>query len=92
MFAIFPFCVLLGMLHQADASMITIPPRATIPTPTIKGQNEGGIFAVNPTTKGQIGINPVESDLGDPDTYIGSIYGTDTQYITLQETSTKVEL
>ncbi|KAF7871778.1 hypothetical protein EAF04_003885 [Stromatinia cepivora] len=46
--------------------------------------------AIVPTSTGQIGINPVESDLGDADTYIGAIYGTDTQYIFLvNETSTQ---
>ncbi|KAB8299308.1 hypothetical protein EYC80_001383 [Monilinia laxa] len=46
--------------------------------------------AIAPTGSGQIGINPVESDLGDTDTYIGAIYGTDTQYIILaNKTSTQ---
>ncbi len=45
-----------------------------------------------PTVKGQIGVNPVESDLGDPDTYLGEIYGTDTLYITPVETGTAVRL
>jgi len=59
---------------QKDAPLTA---RAT-PTINIRGQN-----AINPTTSGQIGVNPVQSDLGDPDTYIGEIYGTDTQYITI---------
>ena len=37
-------------------------------------------------------INPVESDLGDPSTYLGTIYGTDTQYITVDTATTKVGL
>ena len=43
-----------------------------------------------PTSAGQIGVNPVESDLGNPETYIGAIYGTDTLYITPVDTGTKV--
>lgn len=43
-----------------------------------------------PTAPGQIGINPVESDLGDPITYLGEIYGSDTLYITQVETGTQV--
>lgn len=42
-----------------------------------------GIKAIVPSTSGQIGINPVINDLGDPSTYIGQIIGVDTQWITL---------
>lgn len=55
-------------------------------TPTLKGP---GIFAIVPTTAGQIGVNPV-SDLGPAYTYVGEVYGTDTRYITVIETQTKV--
>jgi len=48
------------------------------------------INAIVPTTTGQIGVNPVESDLGNLSTYVGSIYGTDTKYITVDSWSTKV--
>ncbi len=46
--------------------------------------------AIVPTASGQIGVNPVESDLGNPTTYVGQIYGTDTQYITQTSSTTKV--
>jgi hypothetical protein len=60
-------------------------------TPTIHVRGEEAII---PTTSGQIGINPVESDLGNAETYIGEIYGTDTQYITVDpdQGTTKVSL
>ena len=67
--------------------MITSRPTAT---PTIKARIGPKIDAIVPTTAGQIGINPVESVLGDPDTYLGTIYGTDTQYITIDAATTKV--
>jgi hypothetical protein len=37
-------------------------------------------------------INPVESDLGNPETYLGEIYGSDTLYITPTETGTAVSI
>jgi hypothetical protein len=85
-------CILLGMLHHGDTSIITNSPRAALVTPAINGRNDGALLAINPTTVDKIGINPIESDLADSDTYIRSVYGTETHYITPQETSTKVEL
>lgn len=82
-------CILSIVSHGTPARILTSP-RSVQATPTINPRGDFQIDAVVPTTKGQIGINPIESDLGDPETYIGSIYGTDTQYITLQDTTTKV--
>ena len=59
------------------------------PTPT-SSINGAGEKAIVPTTPGQIGVNPIMSDLGDPATYVGEIFGTDTQYITLDVLTTKV--
>lgn len=70
----------------SNAAVITPLP----PSPT-KNVVDRAILAIVPTTAGQIGVNPVLLDLGgNPDTYIGEIYGTDTEYITLSETVTKV--
>ncbi|KAE9364360.1 hypothetical protein N431DRAFT_105536 [Stipitochalara longipes BDJ] len=77
---------LLSLLGQGDAALVTSRPTAT---PTIKARIGRNIDAIVPTTTGQIGINPVESDLGDPSTYLGIIYGTDTQYITVDSYTTK---
>jgi len=71
---------LLGQIWCGHAHLITPQPTYVRPTQTI---NDRGEFAVVPTTAGEIGVNPVLSDLGDADTYVGEIYGTDTQYITL---------
>jgi hypothetical protein len=57
------------------------------PTKTIKRR---AVDAIIPTSIGQIGVNPVLLDLGDADTYVGEIYGTDTQYITVVDTTTSV--
>ena len=54
-----------------------------------KGRSVPQIHAILPTTKGQIGIKLVESDLGDADTYLETIYGTDTQYVTVDAITTK---
>jgi len=54
-------------------------------TPTIKNR---GVFAIDPTKPGQIGVNPVASDLGDAASYIGDIVGTDTKYITILDSDT----
>jgi hypothetical protein len=71
----------------ADAFSIT-----SYAAPTLSIE-ETGVKVVIPTSTGQIGVNPVPSDLGDPITYVGEIYGTDTQYITVDDsTSTKVHL
>jgi hypothetical protein len=80
------FLSLIAMSWIADAFFTTsqltptVPIRATV----VKG--------IMPTTSGQIGVNPVLSELGDPTTYIGEIYGSDTQYITVDDASTKVGL
>jgi hypothetical protein len=88
MFRVLPLSLcLLSLVGQGDAALITSRPAAT---PTIKARIAPKIDAIVPTTAGQIGINPVESDLGDPDTYLGTIYGTDTQYITMDAATTKV--
>ena len=90
MFLVLPlsFCFLI-LVFQGDAALITSRP---IATPTIEARIGPKIDAIVPTTAGQIGINPVESDLGDPDTYLGTIYGTDTLYITMDAATTKVGL
>jgi hypothetical protein len=41
----------------------------------------GNIKAIVPTSAGQIGVNPVDSDLGDASSYSGYIIGVDTQYL-----------
>jgi hypothetical protein len=83
--------LLLSLSGALNASFIAPRQAVAHATPTVK---EHGILAIVPTATGQIGINPVISDLGDPDTYIGEIYGTDTQYITLDppDFTTKVFL
>ena len=90
-FQVFLPILVLSLSWISNASVITPRPNVARPTPTFK---ENEILAIVPTTAGQIGINPVISDLGDPDTYIGEIFGTDTQYITLEPPSmtTKVSL
>lgn len=80
---------LLSLLARVDGAFISSRPT---PTPTINERAGPHILAIVPTTKGQIGINPVESDLGDATTYWGSIGSTDTQYITTDDTTTKVTL
>jgi hypothetical protein len=62
---------LLSQVWSGHAFVITQPPDFQIPTPTITGR---GIKAVVPTTAGEIGVNPVLSDLGDAETYIGQIF------------------
>lgn len=57
------------------------------PSPTLCGRDE---LAVVPTASGQIGVNPVISELGDPETYMGQIFGSDTLFITVTTTSTHV--
>lgn len=47
------------------------------------------VRAVEPTETGQIGVNPVSDDLGNPSDYAGSI-GVDTQYLTTEGSTTKV--
>lgn len=72
---------------RVAASVITLPPDFLQPTRTVHGRGEK---AIEPTSAGQIGVNPVESDLGDANTYIGVVYGTDTLYITVTDTVTNV--
>lgn len=71
---------LLGMITHVFA--LALAPEPTEPARLAKS-GDVGIKAIVPVSSGQIGISPVESDLGDPSTYIGIIYGVDTQYITL---------
>jgi hypothetical protein len=78
---------LLSQVWSGHAFVITQPPDFQLPTPTITGR---GIKAVVPTTAGEIGVNPVLSDLGDAETYVGQIFGTDTQYINIADTTTQV--
>lgn len=72
-----------------NALVITLRAKVAGLTATLKNNR---IKAIVPTLAGQIGINLVISDLGNPNTYIREIYGTDTQYITLDppEITTKV--
>jgi len=46
--------------------------------------------AIIPTKSGQIGINPVEEDIGDPSTYIGQVAPTDSPYLVLHGQETQV--
>lgn len=71
------------------ASVITVQSDIFQPSPTVGPRGEKAIV---PTTSGQIGVNPVESDLGDAQKYIGVIYGTDTQYIMQTSLTTKVSM
>ena len=88
MIRVLPFSLcFLTLLTQGNGDLLT---SRTSATPTTKGRSGSQIHAVVPTTKGQIGINPVETDLGDASTYLGSVYGTDTKYITVDATTTKV--
>lgn len=64
------------------ANANAIPP-ATTTTAKLIHRADDEIKAIIPTSSGQIGINPVLADLGDPTTYVGQIFGADTQYITL---------
>lgn len=66
------------MASVGNANLITTDSHNTQATGILKARVVDGIV---PTTSGQIGVNLVESDLGDPYTYIGQIYGTDTLYI-----------
>lgn len=79
-------CVL-SLVRRGGAALITSYP---LLTPTVNARVIPKVDAIVPTTAGEIGINPVESDLGDPATYLGEIYGTDTQYITMDVATTKV--
>lgn len=72
--------LLLVLLNYAYA--LLLPPKPTDPA-RLSDRAADDIKAIVPVSSGQIGINPVENDLGDPSTYIGIIYGVDTQYITL---------
>ena len=88
--------ILVLTLNSSTDAYYIISPSQTLgtPTPTIHHRAEGdaALKAVEPTKAGQIGVNPVLFDLGDADTYMGQIYGTDTKYITVNEpdTTTKV--
>ena len=78
---------LLALVYSGNAAVVTIASRDAQATRTRHVRNE---LAIVPTTTGQIGVNPVESELGNPDTYVGEIYGTDTLYITQTDTTTAV--
>lgn len=65
------------------ACALLIPPSQTEPA-RLSDRAVDQVKAIVPVSSGQIGINPVEYDLGDPSTYIGIIYGVDTQYLTLE--------
>ncbi|KAL9126567.1 MAG: hypothetical protein Q9217_004397 [Psora testacea] len=69
---------LLGSCIAVDAFAITATPAAT---PVLKKR------AIVPTTAGQIGINPVEEELGEATQYVAEI-GTDTGLLTLQDSTT----
>ena len=88
MFPIFSLSLwLLSSFCLGNAFHITSQGHIAQPSRTVKRREE---LAVVPTTAGEIGINPVESDLGDADSYVGEIYGTDTQYITISDITTQV--
>ncbi|CZT12957.1 uncharacterized protein RAG0_16592 [Rhynchosporium agropyri] len=82
---LFSLCFLV-LVDQGNGAWLGSRPSAT---PTINKHAGQQIHAIIPTTKGQIGINPVQSDLGDAGSYWGDIDSTDTQYITTDETKTK---
>lgn len=46
--------------------------------------------AIIPTAPGQVGVNPVEEDIGDPDIYRGTIQHADSTLITVDAGTTKV--
>jgi len=79
--------IIIAFVAVVEALLITPKPTAT---PAHHARGIGGIKAIVPVSSGQIGINPVISDLGDPLTYVGEIFGTDTQYITILSTTTEV--
>ncbi|KAI1758621.1 hypothetical protein GGR53DRAFT_528958 [Hypoxylon sp. FL1150] len=56
-----------------DSSQITSAPMSL---------EDRDIFAINPTSSGQIGINPVTSDLGDPYSYVLTKLGTSNPVVT----------
>lgn len=74
--------ILLLLTTVDHAGAWAVAPAPTKPAQLFERASEG-IKAIVPTTSGQIGVNPVINDLGDPSTYIGRIIGIDTQYITL---------
>ena len=78
-------CLMQSSLGRA--SLITA--RAELAQTTGTPQAEFANLAIEPTASGQIGVNPV-TDLGDAATYIGQVFGTDTFYITVIGTTTKV--
>jgi len=70
----------LALSLSVDAFAVTSMPDVT---PTLDAR---GII---PTTSGQIGVNPVEEELGEPSTYVADI-GTDTGLLTLAGGTTHV--
>lgn len=77
-----PLSSLASIIHLAEVTADTAK-QASATISTFSPSLPGAVFAQVPTTAGQIGINPVESDLGPASTYIGQIFGIDTLYLTL---------
>jgi hypothetical protein len=61
-------------------------PKISPSSVTLAGQNK----AIVPTASGQIGINPVTLGFGDPSAFFAPIENTDSKYIILTESTTKV--
>ncbi|KAI2467340.1 hypothetical protein F4781DRAFT_402531 [Annulohypoxylon bovei var. microspora] len=62
------------------------------PTMTVVPRQTAVINAVIPTVTGQIGVNPVEDDIGDPDIYRGTIQhltATQSSLLTVQSGTTR---
>jgi hypothetical protein len=59
-------------------------------TSTTHAPNGVGNFAVKPTKPGQIGVTPVDDDLGGQEYYRGLVQSADTNLITAQDGTTTV--
>lgn len=63
------------------------------PTVTIAPRQTAVVNAAVPTGPGQIGVNPVEEDIGNPDIYRGTIQhltATQSSLITVDSSTTRV--
>ncbi|KAI6090333.1 hypothetical protein F4821DRAFT_229091 [Hypoxylon rubiginosum] len=67
------------VISAAVTSAVPDGPQITSVPTLLKDRD---IFAINPTSSGQIGINPVTSDLGDPFSYVLTKLGTSNPVVT----------
>lgn len=58
------------------------PPRITTAPDLARRQADVKVAAVVPTSEGQIGINPVSIELGDPDVYVFTDFGPNNPVVT----------